>query len=352
MNRWSISIVSVTLLCLLSMCGVAGRGTTGGEAITPHVRALNVPQRLYLEARWSPDGQLIAAIGWRRISATDVVQSVLILRPDGTLLHELTSFPGQTIGVNINALAWRRDGMLAIAVKLISASDRWVTPEPDRDALFLVDPLDMQRSPQLLRANLAPIESMDWSPDGQRLLITQLQGPPVPSPKQRYDRLSVYELTSNTLSQWQFHDTYLRWPRWSPNGQEVMYMAVTVPGHLAPEDQDLILRSWPNGSPQRVSLAPNCGIFEPVWSPDSQWIVYRELCNNFQGKRVNHLVLASRTQPLNRTEICDGMEVGHADWGLNGQLLALTVGLEENKLIVCNVLPANTRNTYLLNKAG
>jgi hypothetical protein len=55
---------------------------------------------------------------------------------------------------------------------------------------------------------------------------------------------------------------------------------------------------------------------------------------------VDHLVVAPQPQPLSSTEICDGRELDQPDWGPNGQLLALTVGFDQNDLVVCDVLPA------------
>src|SRR5690349_21567766 len=109
----------LTLLCLLlfglTVCEPLAPTNSIEPSFSPHVRLLAAPTRDYQEARWSPDGQMIAAIGWRRASPTQVVQSVLLLRPDGALIREITSFLGDVDGVDLKTLAWRSDGMLAVA---------------------------------------------------------------------------------------------------------------------------------------------------------------------------------------------------------------------------------------------
>src|SRR5205085_479518 len=105
---------------------------------------------------------------------------------------------------------------------------RHATPQPDRDALLLVDPQHPDRPSQRLRINLPESGDLDWSHDGQWLLMRQKQGAPVSVSESRPDGLMVYDVSHDTLARWQFHDTYLQWPRWSPDDRALFYVAVAM----------------------------------------------------------------------------------------------------------------------------
>jgi len=185
---------------------------------------------------------------------------------------------------------------------------------------------------------IAPFRDLDWSPDGTILLTDLRIGAAGIWGDTRPTGITAFIQSPPTWTQWQAHDTFLEHPRWHPAGDDVVYVALTAPGTVLPVEKALVLRSWTGSSVRRIQPEQGCAYSEPSWSPDGTHLLYREICNNLNGRRIDHLVVSTYPALADTTEVCAGQSLVNPDWGPNDTVVAVTIGVPgENNLVLCTI---------------
>lgn len=94
-------------------------------------------------------------------------------------------------------------------------------------------------------------------------------------------------------------------PRWSPNGQQLLYWAEEPRGYCASSIRSLRL----DGSPGAVDIQKRCAQPDPTWSPDGRKIL-------FVSGRSNSLQIASKDGERNRNVLPEvtGVYRAEPDW--------------------------------------
>ena len=218
------------------------------------------------------DGEPWIAFTW----APDQGRGLYLVRPDGTDAHEIAlDLPGQP-----EIPDWSPDGTL-IALNLKVS-----------DGVFEIwtvkaDGTDPQR---LLGCDAAPcveVGNPSWSPDGKQLVIgrkANVHGVDGDYRDNRYT-IEVFDLATRTsrviaaspavgaeYSEW-------TWPRWSPDGTEVVFAIDRYP--MPPTDENrlggsiaVVKADGSEVDAPRILTEPAIGGSYPDWSPDGQRIVF------------------------------------------------------------------------------
>ena len=190
---------------------------------------------------WAPDGSTLA-FEWGgqifRVSAdsSDLRQ----LTFSGFNFHPCWHPSGREITFDRYATSWS-DG-----AQIYSINSEGGTPNLVCDA-----PGGERRSP-------------DWHPDGRRLAVAWNRGAP-------YYRFHIYAVDTASCAayrvSYESHATNYH-PRFSPDGNEIVF-SCQVDAHPGPPTLWLVDR-W--GRSRQLTTA---GGDEPTWSPDGQWVAFR-----------------------------------------------------------------------------
>jgi hypothetical protein len=326
----------IGVFVLLTAC--SQQHESSPEVASSMVVALQTAPGLYRQPRWSHDSQAIGVIFAGEGATPPFI--VTVLDSAGQRTHSITSdqYSPDNAFAWPETLAWHPDGSLWIAVDLETQQELRQGLLEDRDALAQWRADGPTAAITLTQQRLPPIMGMAWSPDGSTLLAEQKVGTRVRSSDLRPTGITAFSTAPSTWVQWQVHDTLLSHPRWSPAGDAVVYVASTAPGKILPVESELVVRSWDTQSVQRFTPEAGCSYIEPSWSPDGTYLLYREVCNNSRRKRVDHLMIASYPAFDRQMEVCDGMALAEPDWGIHGNVIAVTIGVPgKNTLVVCTI---------------
>jgi Tol biopolymer transport system component len=161
---------------------------------------------------------------------------IRVIDPETSEVRRL-SLPGELVPRGVD---WSTDNRLAVVT---------------RTRLFILRP-----DGKLLREIELPREAAfpDWSPDGTRILLTQLR--PVP-------QVRVLSLASGVSRPLVRTDAASAWGSWSPDGLAVAF-AKFVDGNW-----DVFVVEAEGGNERRLASLPVAEI-SPAWSPDGRWLAY------------------------------------------------------------------------------
>jgi dipeptidyl aminopeptidase/acylaminoacyl peptidase len=212
--------------------------TTGGDPIqlTSHENNDTKP-------RWSPDNRYLAFLS-KRGKKTQVF---LLNRTGGEAIQLTNSAQG------VSDFDWSPDGKkLALII-----SDK--------------DPDEPEEEP-------GKEETSEASKDktAKPIVITRLQFKRDEDGylKEIYDHIYTIDISTKTLKQITSGTQDDSWPRWSPDGKQILFVSNRTGNQDANRNTDILTVSSDGGDPKKLTSNPG-GDENPEWSPDGKWIVYQ-----------------------------------------------------------------------------
>ena len=181
---------------------------------------------------WAPDGQQLLMDSWH-----DGDSEILIVRPDGTTMRQLTDNDAWD-----GSAAWSPDGQ-----HIVFRSDR-----SGEGALYLMRPTGdslVRLTPVGERAAL-PV----WSPDGTQIAYTFL----------RYNQqdIGVINADGSAPRRLTADSAQDRWPSWSPDGRQIAFVS-TRDG-----EAEVYVMNADGSAPRRLTTNPT-GDEMPTWVPEA-----------------------------------------------------------------------------------
>jgi Tol biopolymer transport system component len=223
---------------------VVGLELEGGD-----VTALSDQDASALAAAWSPDGTRIATV----VERPGPVYRVVVANADGTDPVTIVQEPGTgAVGPDIIDVAWSPDGAK------IAYAGRVVEDGVARRTILIED-ADGTGAPQALEGHW---ESVSWSPDGERLLVSGFPGREAPFDlfTVRPDGSGLVRLTNDGAA--------LHRALWSPTGDRIV--SFSGDGDYA---LDVYVMDADGANRRRLTSWEGLDMF-PVWSPDGEWIAF------------------------------------------------------------------------------
>ena len=193
---------------------------------------------------WSPDGSRLAFV---REDSTGLDQ-IWVMDSDGRNVRQLTTLESNSIDNPKHGPKWSPDGQwIAFTLGMMEPREVFMVTADGSQVLNVTNTPGVDEN------------FLDWSPDGQRLLVRVLDG----------SNPGVYLVNRDgsapTLQTYFPPD--VKWAMWSPDGNNL----VVVTGHGRNGELYVINNNWSN----LVRLTNN-DVFDgdPAWSPDGEFIAY------------------------------------------------------------------------------
>ncbi len=269
------------LVLLLAVCGSLAQAQD-----SEGLRGVEIDDYFALKSvgspRVSPDGQWVAYTVSQRSLEKDSSETRIWMVP----IAGGDALPMTAKGASAWSPRWRPDGK---HLSFIAGSN-------DAEGTSQVFTLDMRGGERVQLTDVAGgVEGYEWSPDGDRLVLT-LRDPATesgPGPwvidrltfkadyvgylDRRRGHLYVYDIASDDLVQVTAGDYEDYSPAWSPDGSRIAFVSnrTEEPDANANTDIWLVDPGTPHGEqePVRVTTNPSSD-GSPVWHPDGERIVY------------------------------------------------------------------------------
>jgi hypothetical protein len=201
------------------------------------IRSFEVSSRGFASIDWSPTADDIVAFA-------DHFGAVRIMNvTTGVISYEISPVEG------VADLAWSPDGArLAGAARFAIA--------PPIPAVLVWDAITGEVLHRLARHNEI-IQSVDWSPDGGRIVSSGADG-----------RIVVWDVaTESILHEILFEERNVEEVIWSPDGTK---FAARSRGYSGGVNYESDIRIWNAANANLLATFPNSGIFDWDWSPTGQ----------------------------------------------------------------------------------
>jgi len=260
----------------------------------PGIRLLTPDLGLHRDPSWSPDGTRLVFSSAPLPRGTP--PEIYTMDIEGKNRVRLTNDSAYNIQP-----AWSPKGNRIAFVSL--RDDTWViyTMNPDGD--------DVVR--------LVEGGEPAWSPDGEKIAFQV--GDEGEAEIFVWEQGQVTRLTSNI-----YYDAH---PSWSPDGRRIVFSSkrkdTTGDGLIDHADRCQLYMMNADGSEQRPLTEGPDGYYEPVWSPNGQWIVFRRepYLGSDRGESVELLDINTRQmQILLKRSLCHDFA-----WSPDGRQLAFVV---------------------------
>ena len=92
--------------------------------------------------------------------------------------------------------------------------------------------------------------------------------------KEIYDHIHTIDISTKTMKQITSGPQDDSWPRWSPDGKQILFVSNRTGDQDANRNTDILAVSAEGGEPKKLTSNPG-GDENPEWSPDGKWIVYQ-----------------------------------------------------------------------------
>lgn len=225
---------------------------------------------------WSPDGSRVAGVVSNGPGAgSDVYVDSL----DGTAKERITFLNDESNNGSVHSVDWSPDGARIVFEQRtgfsVNTGDIYIVDVSTHALTRLTDNSD---------ADFAPA----WSPDGSTIAFVSNQHNP------GVGKYAVYTMSTTGANVTRLTDSGTQ-PDWSPDGTRIAYS-----GRLAPGNVSDIVSMKRNGSDKQTLLAgeviydTDTSLDHPAWSPDGTEIAYTSFQrNHLTDQRQSRLLVAS-----------------------------------------------------------
>jgi hypothetical protein len=210
-----------------------------------------------LHPAWSPDRRRIAFVRQMRKGDFDI----FVMNADGSDVRQLTDAPGNDLHP-----AFSPDGLMIAFVserdgeRRGSISYAGEVRDVRSTELWLMR-ADGSGQRQVYDTSLYDVVGPSWSPDGRRLVVEQY------NPNKVSAEIAIVDVASRTVRAIYFADTFVYTPAWSPDGDWIAFREARNGGsHIA------VIAA--EGGRYRVVTPPGGTSMHPEWSGNSKAILY------------------------------------------------------------------------------
>jgi TolB protein len=267
-------------------------------------------------ADWSPDGRLIAFRRFFNVGEPSETADVMVVRPDGSGLRNLTreGCTGDCLGSETPA--WSRDGQQIAFERALGPLDSEGRPSSVGIWVMNADGSHPRQLTQLRPGLITEDHGATWSPDGKRIAFMRSNSTIEP-----VDASAIYTVSARGGDERRVKRMPLEWPGagdpdWSPDGKHLLFTTFCYFGRCAepqPSTGAQLFTIRPNGQGMRqlTHLAGNA--YDARWSPDGRRIVFAH--NERLGPTGDVFTMNADGTHVRRVTNAPELDAHKPDWG-------------------------------------